>query len=68
MPIFGVSADCTSVVGANVKTMGPAMIHVVQESGAPVAPWGSGVAFVGGLIGGPVGWLLDGCKCRSLGL
>ena len=60
---FGVPAGCTGVVVSNVKAMAPTVVHVGEEPGVPVAPGRSDVTFVDGLIG----WLLDGCKCRSLG-
>lgn len=64
---FGVLAGCTGVSVANVKAMAPTVVHVCEESGAPVASGGSGATFAGGLIGGLVVWRLDGCKCRSVG-
>lgn len=57
--LFWLSACCTSVVGSNVKSMRPAIIHVVEESGASVASGRSGA--VDGFAGGPVGCFLDGC-------
>ena len=64
---LGVPAGCTGVVVSNVKAMAPTAVHVGEESGAPVASGGSDATLAGGLIDGPVGWLLDGHKCRSLG-
>ena len=55
--ILGISAGCTGVVGTDVKAMGPTVVHVVEEPGAPVASRGSAATLAGGLVG----WLLDGC-------
>ena len=45
------------MVGTDVKAMGPTVVHVVEEPGAPVASRGSAATLAGGLVG----WLLDGC-------
>ena len=52
------------MVGTNVKAMGPTMIHVAEEHGAPVALGTSDARFAGGTPGR----FLDGSQCRSLGL
>ena len=57
--VLGVSAGCTGVIGTNVESVGPAMIHVVEESGASVASGGSDA--VGWFACRPVGCFLDGC-------
>ena len=60
---LGVLAGGTGVAIANVKTMGPTIIIVAVESGGSVAFGRSGASW---FASGLVGWLLDGCWCRSL--
>ena len=61
---LGISAGCTGVIGTNVKSVGPAMIHIIEEPSASVASGGSDA--IGWFAGGTVGWLLNWCQCRSL--
>ena len=60
---FGVLAGGTGVAISNVKTMGPTVIIVAVESGGSVAFGRSGASWFASRL---VGWLLDGCQCRSL--
>jgi len=60
---FRVLAGRTSVAISNVKTMGPAIISVVIEPDASVALRRSDARWFASRL---VGWLLDGCQCRSL--
>ena len=60
---LGVLAGGTSVAISNVKTMGPTVIIVAVESGGSVAFGRSDARW---FASGLVGWLLDGCQCRSL--
>ena len=60
---LGVLAGGTSVAITNIITMGPTIIVVAVESGGSVAFWRSGASWFASRL---VGWLLDGCQCRSL--
>ena len=61
---FWVLACCTSVVGACVKSMSPATVHVGEEPLVPVATRRSET--VGSFGGAPVDWWLGQCWCRCL--
>ena len=60
---LGVLACCTGVAIANVITMGPTAVVVFAEPGGSVA---FGRSDAGWFVSRLVGWLLDGCQCRSL--
>ena len=61
--LFWVLACCTGVAIANVITMGPTVVVIFVEPGGSVAFGWSGARWFAIRL---VGWLLDGCKCRSL--
>ena len=61
VPFLWMLAGGTGVAISNVKSVRPTVVLIGVESGAPVASGGSDAALVGGLVGGPVCWCLDGC-------